>query len=234
MPDLKSPFVYFGGIAGKSDSGSRRIASKARGSLILGFDIGEGSMSRIPDIETSARMYAVYQGGSSLEQVGVLFGVSRQSVYDRLRRRGMHLRRRAAPRPFVDFDGKRYALMISGHYKNYYRETTGSREMLHRAVWRKANGGREVPRRHVIHIADNNRKSTDPDNMECLPKGEDVSAARRMPIVLKRCLACGRPMGRRYGLNHSEGPTAYAKRGTCNAQCSADWKRGKPRGTRMQ
>lgn len=134
----------------------------------------------------------------------------------------------------VVFDGNRYAQDISGYYAGYFRKTTGDREMLHHAVWRKANKSAEVPHGHVIHIADNNRQSTDPDNMECLRKGEDVSAVRRKPITLKRCLACGQPMGRRYGKNHREIPSAYTKRMTCNPQCSADWKRGKPRGARMK
>jgi hypothetical protein len=185
------------------------------------------------DIQTSMAMWESYKVGNSLAQVTELFGVTRQTVYERLHRRGMHLRSRVLHNPIVEFDGNRYSRVVSGYYAGYYRKTLGNREMLHHAVWRKANGGASIPDGHVVHIHDNNRASIDPDNMELLLKGEDVTECRTKQFALKRCLACGAIMGRYFGLNHRECPAAYEKRKTCNARCSADWKMGKPRGSIM-
>jgi hypothetical protein len=181
-----------------------------------------------PDLETTNAMYELYQAGKTCTQVAAVFKVTRQGVWDRFKRQGLKLRpsSREIALPFIEHDGKRYA----PNKDNYFRKTTGDRSLLHWDVWEKANGS-HVKRGWVVRFVDGDRMNLDPDNLESVPKGED----RQMkPVTPKPCLACKRLMGRRVTGEHPEGPSAYAKRKTCNAQCSANWKKGRPRGARMK
>ena len=187
-------------------------------------------MSRKLDIVTTRAMYSIYQQGKSCSQVALAFNVSRQSVYERFSRQGFKLRdsSRSLALPFIEFEGKRYAPEKDG----YFRKTTGDRESLHWAIWRKEYG--DIPQGHVVCFVDGDRMNVTIDNLACVRKGEDRRFGRFMQLRLKPCLACGQVMGRRMGWDsHHEGPAAYAKRKTCDPRCSADWKRGKSRGSRM-
>jgi len=181
-----------------------------------------------PDLPTTLRMYAHYLEGRSCTQVAATFGVTRQAVWDSFRAQGMRLR--PCPRnlalPFIEFDGARYAPEKDG----YFRKTTGggTRELLHHAIWKKAHG--RIKRGHVVRFVDGDRMNVELDNLESVPRNEMHTAK---PIQLKQCLACGELMLRRATGNHPEGPSAYARRKTCNAKCSGDWKRGRPKGTSM-
>lgn len=172
-------------------------------------------------------MYELYEQGKSCTQIAVTFGTTRQVVWDRFRRRRLKLR--PCPRnlalPFIEYEGARYA----PNKDNYFRKTTGDRSLLHWDIWRKANC-RQVKRGWVVRFVDGDRMNLDVDNLESVPKGEDRQMTK---IKLKPCIACGQLMLRRATGNHPEGPSAYAKRKTCNSTCSARWKRGKRRGTRM-
>lgn len=183
-------------------------------------------MSCIPRTAETMQMYALYQQGKTCTQIAAVYGISRQSVWDRLRRRGLKLR--PCPRnmalPFIEWGGNRYA----PNKDNYFRKTTGDRSLLHWDIWEQRHG--RVKNGHVVRFVDGDRMNLDIDNLESLPKGED---RRQLPIKIKPCLWCGRLMGRRATGAHPEGPAAYAKRRTCNAQCSARWKKGKKRGARM-
>lgn len=175
-------------------------------------------------------MHELYDSGKTCTQIAAVFGITRQSVWDRFRRRGYKLR--PCPRnmalPFIEWGGRRWAPEKDG----YFRCTTGkqntARELLHRAKWIAANG--RIPRGHCVIFLDNDRMNVELDNLDCVPKSESI---RVRPIKIKPCLACGRLMGRRATGAHPEGAATYAKRQTCNAHCSAEWKRGKPRGARM-
>jgi len=138
--------------------------------------------------------------------------------------------------PVVEFDGARYTLCPSGHYRGYWRKTTGDREMLHRANWIKHNG--EIPRRHDVRYRNGNPNDNRPENLDCVNRNDGqrmYGAHKKIPSVFgtKSCLACGRDLWRREGWNHHEAPSAYKRRKTCSPQCSARWKKGKARGTRM-
>lgn len=180
-----------------------------------------------PDIATTAAMYDLYRGGQSCTQVAAVFGVTRQNVWDRLRRQGFKLR--PCPRnlalPFIEFDGARYA----PNKDNYFRKTTGDRSLLHWDIWQKANG-RKIKRGWVVRFVDGDRMNHEADNLESVPKGEDRICK---PVKLKACLYCGEIMMKRATGNSPEPPAAYAKRKTCNTTCAGKWKRGKRRGSRM-
>lgn len=183
-------------------------------------------MSCIPDTARTVEMYALYQTGKACAAVGAAFGITRQSVCDRFKRRGFKLRPPSSSKalPFIEFDGARYAPEKDG----YFRKTTGDREMLHHAIWIKAN--KRITRGWVVRFVDGDRMNVTLDNLESLPKNE---ANRRMVIKPKPCLACGRLMGRRLTGNYPEGPAEYAQRKTCGTRCSGDWRRGRRRVARM-
>jgi hypothetical protein len=172
-------------------------------------------------------MYAVYREGKSLEDVGDAFGVSRQSVYERFRRQKLELRKRPAPLPFIEFDGHRY----TADHHGYFRRTTGDGEALHRAKWMKANG--PIARDHEVNFVDGDRMNVELENLICVPRDEANAFRSARGFKLKACIACGELMGRRFTATSREGPAAYAKRKTCNLQCSGEWKLGRRRGAKM-
>lgn len=118
---------------------------------------------RNPDAE---RMYGRYLDGLSLGAVAAEFGCSRQTVYDMFRRRGLALRSRPAPQPFVVFRGERYTVGDHG----YYRKTRGDRSLLHRDVWEAHHGS--IPDWHDIHHRDRDKTNNRVENLECLRKDE--------------------------------------------------------------
>lgn len=183
-------------------------------------------MSRTTDVARTGEMYALYQQGKTCYQIALAFKVSRQSVWERFKTQGLKLR--PCPRnlalPFVEFDGKRYA----PGKDNYFRKTEGDRELLHHAKWRKAHG--RIKRGWVVKFVDGDRMNVDLDNLESVPR-EEMHTPR--PITMKPCISCGHLMGRRATGNTPESPAAYAKRKTCSTQCSANWKKGRPKGTKM-
>jgi hypothetical protein len=161
------------------------------------------------DVAGTRKMHEHYAQGMTLRQVGALFGLNAESVRGRFHRQGLAVRTKVAP-PSVEFDG--------------------DRRHLHAAKWEKANG--RVPRGHVVAFVDGDRMNIELDNLECLPL-EEAGSLRKLPLELKRCLACGEAMPRRLGVNYHESRSAYAKRKTCDAKCSGEWKRGRRRGSRM-
>lgn len=188
-------------------------------------------MSCKPDLPTTLRMYAHYLEGRTCTQIAATFGISRQSVWDRFRAQRMKLR--PCPRnlalPFIDWGGTRWAPDKDGYFRRTQRSSGHRRrEVLHRAMWEQAHG--RIKRSWVVRFVDGDRMNVDLDNLEAVPRTEMHSVK---PIALKPCLACGELMVRRATGNHPEGPSAYAKRKTCNAQCSGNWKRGRKRGARM-
>lgn len=155
--------------------------------------------------------------------------MTRQAVYSRMQRRGLALRERIAPLPFVVFNGEKYTVGNKG----YLRKTNGSRELLHRAMWRKKVG--PIPKGFDVHHKDENKTHNALSNFECLSKSDHTHlySPLKKSIVPKKCVACDVVMPRRVRNNHSESPFRYARRKTCGEKCAADWKKGKTRGSRM-
>jgi len=111
-------------------------------------------------------MYKEYQKGFSLDLVGRMFGMTRQSVYIGFKRRGYKLRGNKPPLPFLTFNGNKYTLRNNG----YYGKTYGSRSLMHRDVWEYHNG--EIPPDHDIHHKDRDKTNNTIENLELLLKSE--------------------------------------------------------------
>lgn len=111
-------------------------------------------------------MYAEYKKGFSLERVGRMFGITRQSVYSAFQRRSFVLRK-MEPLPYQFFNGKKYTLRTS---IGYYGQTIGKRELMHRAVWEFHNG--KILKGYDIHHKDWNKANNKLENLELLRKDE--------------------------------------------------------------
>ena len=111
-------------------------------------------------------MYALYQQGFSLAQVGDAFATSRQSVFKMFAKRGYVLREKPEPLPFRMFRGRKFTRRVNG----YYAATEGDREYLHRVMWIASNG--PIPDGFDIHHRDHDRTNNVLSNFECLEKAE--------------------------------------------------------------
>lgn len=115
-------------------------------------------MSAPRNDQKAEAMAAIYALGLSLAQTAAVFGVTRQSVYKMLSRRGASLRK-SAPREFVIWRGEKYTLRSNG----YFAKTTGDRAYLHREVWADENG--PIPPGYDVHHVDENKTNSDPSNL---------------------------------------------------------------------
>ena len=110
-------------------------------------------------------MYDWYKQGYSLQQVGEMYGISRQSVYTGFKRR-KYLLREKKELPFVTFNGEKFTLRNNG----YYGKTYGDRELMHRYVWRFYKG--DIPKGYDIHHKDRNKTNNKIENLEIYEKSE--------------------------------------------------------------
>lgn len=110
-------------------------------------------------------MYEYYKQGFSLQEVGKMFGITRQSVYCGFKRRKFKLREKKEL-PFVTFNGEKFTLRNNG----YYGKTYGNRELMHRVVWKFHNG--DIPEGYDIHHKDRNKKNNSIENLEIYEKAE--------------------------------------------------------------
>lgn len=173
-------------------------------------------------------MYALYQGGYSLEQVGRAFGITRQSVYDMFSRRGWTLRAKTLL-PTLEYDGVTYTQDHDG----YYRQTVGDghRRWLHHVVWEKHFG--PIPDGHEIHHRDGDKTNNAPGNLVCLtPSGHARLHQLYQPIAERRCRHCSAILARkRQPSGRLETPAEVARRVYCDAVCHGRAMRGRPRGS---
>lgn len=192
-------------------------------------------MGYIPDIKTTRRMYRLYGRGNSLAVVARAFGVTRQTVWDRFRRRDLPMRERPKPLPFVEFEGRRYT---PGRGR-YFRCTNGRRRLLHREVWRTRRGA--IPEGHDIHHIDGDPSNNSLSNLECLPKAEHTrrysphnnqhtKGMARRSFKSKKCRVCGKAFRPHRAGARNEPPSAHSKRKFCSTCCAGLWRRGRPRG----
>ena len=126
-------------------------------------------MARKPDHERTAAMYRYYIAGHSLAEVGTIFGVTRQSVYERMKRNDLPLRSKPEP-DVLEWNGRRFTFHKG---IGYYRETSGDRTLMHRAIWEHHND--TIPDGWDVHHVDGNRTNNSIDNLECLPKAEHTA-----------------------------------------------------------
>lgn len=110
-------------------------------------------------------MYKEYQKGFSLEKIGLMFGISRQSVYEMFKRRSYDLRIQKKL-PYLFFNGEKFTLRKTG----YYASTKNSRNLMHREVWKYYNG--KIPKGFDIHHKDRDRSNNKIENLELIKHSE--------------------------------------------------------------
>lgn len=113
-------------------------------------------------------MYATYLQGFSLQEVGELYGVTRQSVFGLFKTRGYELRKKIKL-PFVEFNGKKYTQSHSSGYMVCTDHKTEI-QLLHRAVWSHHYG--PIPDGHDVHHKDHDKANNSIDNLECLSRSD--------------------------------------------------------------
>jgi predicted DNA-binding protein YlxM (UPF0122 family) len=123
-------------------------------------------LSCVPDLKTTKEMYYLYCAGLSLAEVGKAFGVSRQTVYERFRKRSLPLRPRRKPLPFIVWKNKKYSRRPNG----YFAETRCGRRYLHQDVWVASKG--EIPKGMQIHHKDGDKENNNLENLELIEASE--------------------------------------------------------------
>jgi len=108
-----------------------------------------------------AAMYAMYQGGVSLEKIAGVYKKTRQSVYDVFRSRGYELRSKQMHGLKI-INGINFTTTKGG----YLRGTVPGkgRIMAHRYLWEKRNG--KIPEGCVVHHIDGNPQNNNLVNLE--------------------------------------------------------------------
>lgn len=115
--------------------------------------------------DRSLAMYRLYTDGKSLADVGVAYGVTRQSVHCLFSYHNLPARKKKEL-PYIEFGGAKYTLRNTG----YFGRTDGDRTLLHRDMWTAANG--PIPADHDVHHKNGNRLHNSLDNFACLPKAD--------------------------------------------------------------
>lgn len=111
------------------------------------------------------QMYLEYCDGMSLDDVGKMFCMTRQSVYCGFKRRDFKLRSQKKL-DCLYFNGKKYTLRNHG----YYSCTNGNRNLMHRDVWEFYNG--DIPVGYDVHHKNQDKSDNRIKNLELLKKDE--------------------------------------------------------------
>lgn len=115
--------------------------------------------------EKYKNMYEYYKKGYSLQEVGKMFRMTRQSVYSGFKRRNFKLRKKKVL-PFKFFKNEKFTPQING----YYRSTINKRKLMHRVVWEFYKG--KIPKNHDIHHINKNISDNKIENLELYTKSE--------------------------------------------------------------
>jgi len=140
-----------------------------------------------------SQMYADYQRLHSLSKVGVLWGRTRQSVYQIFKAHGLKREARNFQTKIV-FGGRSFTQNKSV----YYRAVSGDRRPLHHIMW-EAQTGRAIPDGWQVGFKDGDPANLAAGNLHCLPGAEmrRFNAGKRYPSAL---LSAAQRMERRRGL----------------------------------
>lgn len=115
--------------------------------------------------ELYQEMYKTYLQGYSLQEVGSMYGMTRQSVFEGFRVRKLKLREKKKL-PFLVFNGIKFTLRNNG----YYSRTDGDRGLMHRYVWEFYKS--KIPAGYDIHHIDHNKENNKIENLELYTKAE--------------------------------------------------------------
>lgn len=110
-------------------------------------------------------MYEWYLKGYTLQEIALMYGVTRQSVFSGFKCRKFKLREKKKL-PFLTFQGIKFTLRNNG----YYGRTDADREMMHRFVWKFYKG--EIKKSHDIHHINHDRTDNRIENLELYTKSE--------------------------------------------------------------
>jgi len=111
-------------------------------------------------------MYALYEKGYSLAEVGKVYGKTRQSVWGLFNYNGLETRKQRIPLPYLMFNGIKYSL----RNHEYYAATSCDRNLMHRDVWIFYNG--DIPDNYDIHHIDHDKWNNAIENLELISKSE--------------------------------------------------------------
>jgi hypothetical protein len=109
-------------------------------------------------------MYADYLQHKSLATTASLYRRTRQAVWDIFRRHGKTMEPLKRIEKVI-WNGRAFTPGKRG----YLRETTGDREMLHRAMWKAAHG--QIPPGYQVTFKNANQRDFCPANLACMPIG---------------------------------------------------------------
>ena len=125
------------------------------------------------DAATVAAMYADYQSGLSLAEVGKKWKRRRQAIFGLFESRGLELRHKEF-QPVVEYNGRKYTSQkVCGRHR-YLRDTIHRKTpyYLHHVVWVEHNG--PIPRGHKVCFKDGNHLNCDIGNLELLSNSAQV------------------------------------------------------------
>jgi hypothetical protein len=112
-----------------------------------------------------AAMYADYQRGLSLAQVGHAYSRTRQAIYELFKTHALPCR----PRRFkgkIVYAGRTY----TPGKDEYYRLTSGDRHHLHRRMWEDVFG--KIPDDHQVYFKNGDNADCRLANLDCAPIDE--------------------------------------------------------------
>lgn len=117
-------------------------------------------------------MLSLYNDGFSLCNIAEMFGVTRQSIWERLTKSGYESRKKKLL-PFVMYDGIKWTVAKShGYFRNTDRTTRGEL-LLHRYKYINEKGA--IPDDWDVHHVDHNKLNNEISNLQAMPKSEHTA-----------------------------------------------------------
>lgn len=107
-----------------------------------------------------------YETGYSCEQIATMYDMSRQAVWERLKRNNIKLRAKKIL-PFIMYNNIKFTPSGNGYYWATSRDKNIS---LHRYKYIKERG--PIPKNWDIHHKDENKLNNNIENLEALLKSE--------------------------------------------------------------